>query len=167
MYGLYGFFFKLYGLYGFLSWKYTVFYFHSFQQIFHETFNNKKKSRQNEVSFIFSILNNIRLINVLIDNQNSFISFELCYVHLRICSRSVHLRICLSICLAIWISICISICMSVYLSFYLSVYISYLSLRLSICVYAYLFLCLLICLSICFFCLSVNLFIFSLILTFF
>ena len=52
LYGLYGFVFKLYGLYGFLSWKINRFFlnFHSFQQIFHE---NKKNSRQNEVSLTY------------------------------------------------------------------------------------------------------------------
>ena len=73
LYGLYGFFFKLYGLYGFLSWKFTGFFFTHFSKFFMKI--SKKKSRQNEVSFC--ILNNIRLINVSIDNQNSFIIFEI------------------------------------------------------------------------------------------
>ena len=95
MYGLYGLFFltlKLYGLYGFLSWKIHRFFliFTHFSKFFMKI---KKNSRQNEVKLIFCILNNIRLINVSIDNQNSFIIFEICprSVYLRICSISTYL----------------------------------------------------------------------------
>jgi len=59
MYGLYGFLFcnpKIvricFQIVRILSWKYAgFFYFHLFQQVFHENF--KKKSRQNEVSLTY------------------------------------------------------------------------------------------------------------------
>jgi len=100
------------------------------------------------VELIFCILNNIRLINVSIDNQNSFIIFEICprSVQLRICSRSVHLRIYLSICMSFYLFFYLFVFISsVYLYVYVSICFSvYLSVYLSVCLFIYLSISLLI-----------------------